>query len=347
MTSTVCFERTVRRLLTKPRRGQGGFLRAANSLGVDIKMPELGDTGFAQIGNYRFKRLALGAMRLLSSNLEREGQTIECFAEPVDPEANREIMLAAVNECGIGYIDFARGYGAWPGAGESFFRQWMSPYPEDLLWATKIGYDRDAEGGWVLNLSPETIRRDVGLSVEELGAPLPLLYLMAGSTKDVTVRNRQDCVTASFRPLLDAYNRGEVKHLGIANVTASELKTLLDFAPISVVQNKFTVASLADPAQREVLDLCREHNLPFVAWGIFQSDDFDDWKPEPNLIHAAQELSATVQDASIAILLNAVPHLVALTGASRRKSLSASVLAANLAVPPEILRRFGPDLGDQ
>jgi pyridoxine 4-dehydrogenase len=335
----------IRRPALKPRVGQGGFLKASNSPGVDNKLPQLGDTGTVQVGDYRFKRLGLGAMRLLSSNLERDGKTIECFAEPVDPDANREMMQAAVNECGIGYIDFARGYGAWPGAGESFFRQWMSPYPEDLLWATKVGYDRDTEGSWVLNLSPETIRRDVRLSVEELGAPLPLLYLMAGSTKDVTIRNRQQHVTDSFRPLLDAYNRGEVKHLGIANVSASELKTLMDFAPISVVQNKFTVASLADAGQREVLDLCRQHNIPFVAWGIFQSDDFEDWKPEPNLIQAAQELSATVQDASIAILLQAAPHLVALTGASRRKSLTSSVLAANLPVPPEILKRFGPDLG--
>lgn len=303
-------------------------------------MPALGDTGFVSIGDYRFKRLALGAMRLLSSNVEREGQLIECFAGPKDPQANREVMQAAVSECGIGYIDFARGYGSWPGQAESLYREWMTPYDPNILFATKVGYDRDPDGIWLLDLDPAFIARDTALSIEELGAPVPLLYLTANSTKDVTVRNRPVRVTDSFRPLLQAYERGEIKNLGVANVTLTELQQLLDVAPIAAVQNKFTVASLADPEQRAILELCRQKGIPFVVWGIFQSDDFDEWVPGQDLIAAARDLSVTVQEASIAILLAAAPNLVALTGASRRPSLTSSVRAANLPVPAEILQRF-------
>ena len=283
-------------------------------------------------------------MRLLASDAVLEGRTLESFADPADPAANRDLMRAAVSQCGIGYIDFARGYGARPDDGERRFRQWMEPYPEGLLWATKVGYQRDPDGTWVLNLDPDFLRREIELSLEVLGAPLPLGYLTAGSTQDVIVRHRPASVVDSFRPLLEAYERGELLSLGVANVTADQLRQLLDVAPIAVVQNKFTVASLAQPAQREVLDLCRGLDIPFVAWGVFQSDDESPWVPGTTLVQAAKELAMTPQDLSIAALLQASSNMVVLTGASRAGSLSSSVLAANRRIPEEILQRLQADL---
>lgn len=299
-------------------------------------LPKLENTGEVEIGAFRVARLALGAMRLLASDTA----TAECFADPVNPEANRALVKAAVERCGIGYIDFARGYGARPGAGERWFREWMEPYPEDLLWASKVGYERDQSGGWLLNLSPDFLRREIELSLEVLGSPLPLCYLTADSTQDVTVLNRPPSVVDSFRPLLESYERGELSHLGVANVTAAELRQLVEIAPIAVVQNKFTVASLARPESREVLEICRELGIPFVAWGVFQSDDHTPWAPGADLVQAARELSMTPQELSIAVLLQAASNLVVLTGASRPTSLASSIKAANQKVPAEILQRF-------
>lgn len=308
-------------------------------------LPRLNDTGELSVGKYRFQRLGLGAMRLLSTNAVVDGRTVECYADPVDPDANRDLMHAAVKECGIGYVDFARGYGARPGDGERWFKKWMTPFWEDVLWATKVGYERDAEGGWVLNLCPDFLQREIELTLELLGKPIPMLYLTASSTEDVTIRNRQSHVVDSFRPLLESYERGEVGRLGVANVKAEELRALLDFAPISMVQNKFTVASLAKPEQKAVLDLCRERGIPFVAWGIFQSDDESPWVPGEELVRAARELSMTPQEASIAILLSCSPNFVALSGVTRRVSLASSVRAANRTVPPKIVERFLPEQG--
>ncbi len=294
--------------------------------------------GEVAIGTFRFPRLALGAMRLLASDTP----SAECFADPIDPETNRALMRAAVSEAGIRYIDFARGYGATPDSGEGWFREWMSPYPEDLLWATKIGYQRDDKGSWHLNLDPEFLREEISKSLDILGSPLLLCYLTAGSTRDVTVHNRPSRIAESFRPLLQAYERGEVQHLGVANVTASELSQLLEFAPLSVVQNKFTVASLSEPAQRDVLDLCLERHLPFVAWGVFSSDDDGPWIPSATLVQTAQELEVSPQDLSISVLLQAAPNLVVLTGASRHASLAASIRAANRRLPHQISERFQP-----
>lgn len=303
-------------------------------------MDALRDTGRVQIGEYRFERLALGAMRLVSSSFDRDGRHYECFGLPEDAEANRSVMRAAVEECGIRYVDFARGYGPTPGSGESYFRAWMAPYPADLLWATKVGYERDAQGGWALNLAPEALARDIAASRAELGATIPLLYLVAGSTSDVVVKHRPARLAEAFAPLVAAQERGDAKHLGVANVTAAELAELCEVAPIAAVQNKFTVASLADPEQRAVIDLCRRSGIAFVAWGIFQNDGPEAWQPGPALAAAAREMGVTPQEASIAILLHAQPHLVALTGASRRKSLESSVRAANLTVPASVLARF-------
>lgn len=313
-----------------------------NAAGLPAGAPalRLRDTGPVQVGAYRVERLALGAMRLLSSSFDRDGRHHESFGLPADAEASRRVMRAAVEEYGIGYVDFARGYGPTAGSGESFFRAWMSPYPANLLWATKVGYERDAQGGWGLNLAPESIARDIAASASELGAAIPLLYLVVGSTSDVTVRNRPARLADAFAALVDARARGVAANLGVANVTAAELAELLEVAPVAAVQNKFTVASLADPAQVAVLDLCRRHGIAFVAWGIFQADGPEAWEPGVELTRAASELGVSPQEASIAILLHAESHLVALTGASRRSSLESSVRAANLTVPGEIVARF-------
>lgn len=324
---------------------RGGHLPISETRGVGESLPKLESTDDITIGKYRFGRLALGAMRLLSTNAEVDGREVECFAPPKDPEANCALIRSAVQECGIGYVDFARGYGARPGDGERLFREWFDPFLQDVLWATKVGYDRDDQGGWVLNLCPEFLQREIELSLEPLGSPIPLCYLTASSTDDVTIRNRQASVVDSFQPLLESHQRGELLHLGVANVKAEELRQLLDVAPISIVQNKFTVASLALPEQREVLDLCRERGIPFVGWGLFQSNDESPWVPGADLLEAAGELSMTPQEASIAILLNASPNFVALSGVTRRQSLSSSVRAANQKVPAEILSRFSPTQG--
>lgn len=306
-------------------------------------LPELDDTGQLTIGKYQFQRLGLGAMRLLSSNAERDDRSIECFADPKNPEANRDLMQAAVRECGIGYVDFARGYGARPGAGEALFKEWMAPYWDEVLWATKVGYERGPEGEWILNLDPGFLKREIELTLEDLGKPIPMLYLAANSTPDVDIRNRQPSVLDSFRPVLESHQRGEATHIAVANVNASELEQLLDFAPISMVQNKFTVASLSNPERLAVLELCEKAKIPFVAWGVFQSEDDDPWVPGEDLVKTARELSMTPQEASIAILLSSSPNFVALTGVTRRVSLSSSVRAANRKIPQEIVRRFRPE----
>ena len=259
---------------------------------------------------------------------------------PKTRKANRALIHAAVRQCGIGYVDFARGYGCRPDAGETYFRDWMAPFWEDVLWATKVGYGRDSAGTWTLDLSPNFLRGELERSLELLGTPIPLMYLAAGSTDDVTILNRQKSVVDSFRPLLDFQESGELQHLGVANVTAPELEQLLEVAPIAIVQNKFTAADLAKPERRAVLDLCRERNIPFVAWGVFQSDDDGPWVPSQALLEVAQRLSMTPQEASIAILLSSSPNFVVLTGVTRPKSLSSSVRAANQTVPNELLEQF-------
>jgi len=306
------------------------------------RLPRLENAGQVALGSYRFPRLALGAMRLLSSNARHGDRVVECFADPENPQANRDLIHAAIRECGIGYVDFARGYGARPGNGERLFRDWMAPFWDNVLWGTKAGYERDAQGGWLLNLGPDFLRSEVQACLDLLGSPIPLLYLTAGSTSDVIVKNRPKSLLDCFAPLTEAQQRGQVSHLGVANVGLEELKQLLDITPISVVQNKFTVASLAQPAQRAVLDLCADRGIPFVVWGVFQSDDESPWVPGQALLQAARDLSVTPQEASIAILLAASPNLVVLTGASRPESLASSVRAANLLIPEEISRRFDP-----
>jgi pyridoxine 4-dehydrogenase len=302
--------------------------------------PRLGDTGRLKLGRYRFERLGLGAMRLISASYFTNGHLHDNLALPPDPDACRRTMQSAIRECGIGYVDFARGYGPWAGAGEAFFREWWYPYPADLLFATKVGYERPDAGGWGINLAPEVIARDLAASVRQLGSPIPLVYLVVGSTPDVVVRNRPARLRDALAPMLEARQRGEIQHIGLANVSRQELEELEPLG-VDAVQNKFTLECLEDPGRRAVLELCERHAIPFVAWGIFQNDGPEPWEPTRELAGAAAEIGVTPQELAIGLLLHASKQLVALTGSGGTRSLYSSVRGANLKLSESFLRRFG------
>ena len=66
------------------------------------------------------------------------------------PPRDRAVALAVLRravELGVNHIDTAQFYG--PDVANELIHSALHPYPEDLVLVTKVGAERDGQGGWI------------------------------------------------------------------------------------------------------------------------------------------------------------------------------------------------------
>lgn len=341
----------VRRLLDSDCEGSLPFATPMRFV-PDRKAPTLDALETVSIGPVRIPRFGLGCMRLLSQGGTVGRQAVSAIGIPRSPEASRHALLNAVRVSGVRMIDLARGYGPWPGAAEGLVRDWFGTpsrsgvrYPPGLIIATKVGYRRENNGRWMVDLDPEFLKRELAESFAQFGAPIPLVYLVVRSTPTTPVVNRPRRLAKALAPLLEAQRNGTVVSLGIANVTAPEVLELCDAGPIDVVQNRFSLHSLADRGARAVIDRTAALGRPLVTWGLFGEGVKPPPPPPPIILETADALGVTPEELTIATILRVAPHLVPLPGAGRRATVDSSIAAAGLALPPSLVGRILGELG--
>src|SRR5580692_5513123 len=99
------------------------------------------------IGNdLRVTRLGFGAMRITGDGI---------WGEPANRAEAIQVLRRAV-ALGINFIDTADSYG--PKVSEEIIAEALYPYPENLVIATKAGFDRTGPDQWVTNGRPEHLR---------------------------------------------------------------------------------------------------------------------------------------------------------------------------------------------
>src|SRR6478672_8260903 len=101
-------------------------------------------------------RLGFGAMRLTGDGI---------WGPPKDPATAIAVLRSAV-ELGVNFIDTADSYG--PNVSEELIAETLSPYPKDLVIATKGGWNRPGPNQWGHNATPEHLRKAVEGSLKRL-----------------------------------------------------------------------------------------------------------------------------------------------------------------------------------
>src|SRR6202522_4815416 len=74
--------------------------------------------------------------------------------------------LRRVVELGVNFIDTADSYG--PNVSEELIAEALSPYPDDLVIATKGGWERVGPAQWIHNASPKHLTAAVEGSLKRL-----------------------------------------------------------------------------------------------------------------------------------------------------------------------------------
>lgn len=107
-------------------------------------------------GDLPVNRLGYGAMQLTGPGV---------FGEAADRTNAKKVLQAAV-EAGVNFIDTAEAYG--PRLNESLIADALYPYRNDLVIATKGGFNRPGPHQWVTNGNPAFIRSNIEGSLNRL-----------------------------------------------------------------------------------------------------------------------------------------------------------------------------------
>ncbi|MYW20533.1 aldo/keto reductase [Streptomyces sp. SID161] len=154
---------------------------------------------------------------------------------PTDAEQAR-VALERALELGVTLYDTADAYGA--GENERFLSPFFRAHRDEVVIATKfaLSIPPDEPTKRIIRNDPPYIREAVEASLRRLGVDVIDLYYM--HRRDVNVP-----IEESVGTMADLVREGKVKHLGLSEVTADELRAAHAVHPIAAVQSEWSLFS--------------------------------------------------------------------------------------------------------
>ncbi len=202
-------------------------------------------SGTVSLGNeVTVNRLGFGAMRLTGDGI---------WGPPKDRAAAIAVLRRAV-EVGINFIDTADSYG--PYVSEELIAEALSPYPKNLVIATKGGWNRPGPNQWTHDASPAHLRQAVEGSLKRLRLERIDVYQLHAPDPVIPL-------DASIETLANMQSEGKIRLIGLSNVTKEHIERARKIVPIVSVQNRY---SFADREWDYVVDYCERNAIAFIPW---------------------------------------------------------------------------------
>jgi pyridoxine 4-dehydrogenase len=280
-------------------------------------MSNLSNSGTFQVGNHSVKRLGYGAMQLAGPGV---------FGPPKDRAAALAVLREAVAS-GVNHIDTADFYG--PHLTNQIIREALHPYPDDLLIVSKLGARRGADGSWNPAFSRAELTQAVHDNLRNLGLDV-LDVVNLRSMLDIH-HPAEGSIEAPLTVLVELQRQGLVRHIGLSNVTATQIEHARGMCEIVCVQNYYNLAHRADDAL--IGNLARQGiaYVPFFPLGGFTP------LQSSTLSEVAQRLGVTPMQVALAWLLQRSPNILLIPGTSSVAHLRENLAAGQLALSPQVL----------
>jgi pyridoxine 4-dehydrogenase len=264
-------------------------------------------------GDLEVGRLGFGAMRITGPGI---------WGEPDDPAASRELLRRVV-DAGVNLIDTADSYG--PEVSENLIAEALHPYPDDLVIATKGGFERPGPGRWEPACRPERLKRCCEDSLQRLKLERIDLYQLHTVDPRVPIED-------SIGALAELQAEGKIRHIGVSNVSGEELDRARQIAPIVSVQNRY---NLTDRRSEEVLQECERSKLGFLPWFPLATGDLA--KPGGPVDEVGRTHDATPAQVALAWLLGHSPVMLPIPGTNSISHLDENLGAAQLELSQDEL----------
>jgi aryl-alcohol dehydrogenase-like predicted oxidoreductase len=179
------------------------------------------------------------------------------YSDKPDRQEMISLIRTAVDR-GVTFFDTAEIYG--PYANEELVGEALAPYQDQVLIATKFGWDidpveRKPRGG--VTSRPEVIKHVVDGSLQRLGVDTIDLYYQHRVDPDVPIED----VAGAVKDLIEA---GKVKHFGMSEAAAGTIRRAHAVQPLTAVQNEYSLWWRRP--EEEVLAACEELGIGFVPY---------------------------------------------------------------------------------
>ncbi|GAA1876241.1 aldo/keto reductase family oxidoreductase [Williamsia serinedens] len=272
--------------------------------------------GTFHLGDLTVGRVGYGAMQLAGPGV---------FGPPKDRDGAIAVLREVI-DLGINHIDTSDFYG--PYVTNEIIREALHPYPDDLHIVTKVGARRDDQGGWPHARTPDELRQQVHENLTHLGLDaLDVVNMRVGAVDGPEAGS----IAEQIETLAELQEKGDIRHIGVSNVTAEQLAEAQGIAEIVCVQNNYNLVHRADDA---LVDSTAEQGIAFVpffplgGFSPLQSDKLSD---------IAKRLDATPLSVALAWLLHRSPNMLLIPGTSSVEHLRENVAGAGLELSADVL----------
>jgi aryl-alcohol dehydrogenase-like predicted oxidoreductase len=271
----------------------------------------LDDHSFVIGDELEVRRLGFGAMRITGPGI---------WGEPEAPETARTLLRHVV-QSGINLIDTADSYG--PEVSEALIAEALHPYPEDLVIATKGGFERPGPGQWTPNCRPERLRRCCEASLRRLKLERIDLYQLHTVDPKVPIED-------SIAALAELQQEEKIRYIGVSNVSVDELERAGQVVEVVSVQNRY---NLDDRSSEDVLEACERDRLGFLPWSPLGGSG-------GAVAEIARAHGASAGQVALAWLLQRSPVVLPIPGTSSIDHFDQNLDAADLELDDDELERL-------
>jgi len=279
------------------------------------------------------------------------------YGPATDRQEGIRVIRAAV-ERGVTFFDTAQVYG--PFTNEEVVGEALAPFREQVVIATKFGFDFDGDGRQRgLNSRPEYIRQMTDGSLKRLGVEAIDLYYQHRVDPNVPIED----VAGTVKALIQ---EGKVKHFGLSEAGVQTIRRAHAVQPVTALQSEYSLWWREPEAN--VLPALEELGIGFVAFSPlgrgfltgkidettrFDSSDFRNTVPRfsPENRKANQAVvdlvgriaakkQATPAQIALAWVLARKPWIVPIPGTTKVHRLDENLGGAAVELTPDDLREM-------
>ena len=283
-------------------------------------MTNVQKSGTFTLGSRTVSRMGYGAMQLAGPGV---------FGPPRDRDAALAVLREAVAQ-GVNHIDTSDFYG--PHVTNQIIREALHPYPEDLTIVTKISARRGADGSWIPAMSPDELREAVHDNLRNLGLEV-LEIVNLRSMLDVH-GPVEGSLEAPLTALAELQRKGLVRHIGLSNVTPTQVADGRKICEIVCVQNYYNLARRNDDALIDDLARGGTAYVPFFPLGGFNP------LQSSTLSAVAVRLGATPMQVALGWLLRRAPNILLIPGTSSMAHLKENLAAAEIVLSDDTVKQL-------
>lgn len=271
------------------------------------------------------KRLGYGTMRLTGPGF---------YGEPPNRPEALEILKHAI-QSGIQFLDTADYYG--DDVTNRLISEALFPYPNDLVICTKVGGARKPDKSWIPFNSPENLRSSIENNLKTL--QLKQITLVHFRVMHGTATPLEESMEAMF----NMQKEGKILHIGISNVSPSELETVMRMGNIATVENMYghgqrtTTTSVygENRGGEEVLEICEKNEIPLIPYFSLMTSLA---KKDTRIAGIAQKYNTTEAQINIAWLLHRSPWILPIPGTSSLAHFKENSKASEIKLTEEDMK---------